>query len=95
MEGWSARVPRLRAQLDQVRQLMWETFPNERDGAAFSGSYWNEADYDEPDWQTSFWGEENYAKLLVVKKAVDPDGMFTCHHCVGSELRSADGNCAL
>ena len=55
----------------------------------------NEADYYEPNWQTSFWGEANYAKLLSVKRTYDPEGLFTCHHCVGSELRSADGNCKL
>jgi hypothetical protein len=40
-------------------------------------------------------GEANYQKLLQIKQKYDPDGMFTCHHCVGSELRSADGNCKL
>lgn len=50
-----------------------------------SGAYVNEADYFEPDWQHAFWGD-NYARLLAVKRQVDPDNIFTCHHCVGSEL---------
>ena len=51
-------------------------------------------DYYEPNWQRSFWGT-NYPRLLEVKKEYDPHGLFTCHHCVGSELQSADGNCQL
>ncbi len=49
-----------------------------------AGSYVNETDYFEPDWQRAFWGN-NYARLLAIKHSVDPDGFFTCHHCVGSE----------
>lgn len=50
-----------------------------------TGAYLNEANYYEPGWQDSFWGA-NYPRLLSVKKAVDPDGVLTCHNCVGSEL---------
>ena len=49
-----------------------------------AGAYANEADYFEIDWQRSFWGE-NYPKLLSIKRKYDPDRMFICHHCVGSE----------
>ncbi len=49
-----------------------------------SGTYANEVDYFEPDWQNSFWGV-NYSKLLSIKQKYDPDNVFTCHHCVGSE----------
>ena len=48
-----------------------------------SGSYLNEADYFEPDWQTSFWGA-NYPRLLDVKRKYDPDNLFRVHHGVGS-----------
>jgi FAD binding domain/Berberine and berberine like len=54
-----------------------------------SGSYLNEGDYFESDWQRSFWGE-NYSRLLQVKHKYDPEGLFTCHHCVGSEQADAD-----
>jgi len=57
-----------------------------------SGSYANEADFFEPAWQSSLWGS-NYPRLLKIKAAVDPMGLFVCHHCVGSEDWSADGNC--
>ncbi|KAG0275169.1 hypothetical protein BGZ95_009122 [Linnemannia exigua] len=50
-----------------------------------SGAYLNEADPQEPDWQNSFWGRENYARLYAIKQLVDPQGLFSCWHCVGSE----------
>jgi hypothetical protein len=49
-----------------------------------AGSYVNETDYFEPDWQRSFWGD-NYPRLLAIKHKYDPHNLFTCHHCVGSE----------
>jgi hypothetical protein len=55
-----------------------------RDATPGAGAYVNEADYFEPDWQRAFWGE-NYEKLLKIKQKFDPDGMFSCHHCVGSD----------
>lgn len=42
-------------------------------------AYWNE-----PNFQRAFWGS-NYERLLQIKKAVDPDDVFWCHICVGSE----------
>ncbi len=55
-----------------------------REATPGAGSYVNEADYFEPDWQSSFWGE-NYPRLLAIKHKYDPKGFFTCHHCVGSK----------
>lgn len=49
-----------------------------------SGSYLNEADYFEPNWQRSFWGQ-NYDRLLDIKRKYDPDNLFRVHHGVGSE----------
>ena len=95
MGDWNARVPRFRRQVEDIRQILWETFPNEQDGQPFSGSYWNEADYADPDFQASHWGKEKYARLLALKKRFDPQGLFYGHHSVGSELWSADGNCRL
>jgi FAD/FMN-containing dehydrogenase len=57
-----------------------------------AGAYVNEADYFEPDWQRSFWGD-NYQRLLQVKEKYDPDGLFICHHCVGSERPSSSARC--
>ena len=44
-----------------------------------------ETDYDDLDFARSHWGAEQYAKLLAIKDKYDPDGLFICHHCVGSE----------
>lgn len=49
-----------------------------------AGSYLNETDYFEPDWQHAFWGD-HYDRLLAIKRKYDPRNVFTCHHCVGSE----------
>lgn len=48
------------------------------------GSYMNEGFYGEPNWQQAFFGE-NYARLAKIKKQVDPDEVFVCFPCVGSE----------
>ena len=60
-----------------------------------AGAYFNEADYFEPDFQESFWGADNYRRLLEVKADWDPAGLFHCHNCVGSELWTEDGMCHL
>jgi FAD/FMN-containing dehydrogenase len=59
-----------------------------------SGTYVNESDWFEPQWQQTFWGA-NYQRLLGIKQKYDPDGLFYCHHCVGSEGWSEGGACRL
>jgi FAD/FMN-containing dehydrogenase len=49
-----------------------------------SGSYLNEADYFQADWQASFWGE-NYPRLLEIKRKYDPATVFSVHHGIGSD----------
>ena len=49
-----------------------------------AGTYSNEADYHEPDWQRAFWGT-NYPRLKRIKQKYDPGNMFRTHHSVGSE----------
>ncbi len=63
-----------------------------RDATPGAGSYVNETDYFEPNWQQEFWGE-NYQRLSQIKRKYDPDGLFFCHHCVGSEQWTKDGMC--
>jgi len=53
-----------------------------RGGVPSSGAYWSESDRLEDDWSMAFWGAANYARLQGIKKAVDPEGVFMCHHCV-------------
>ena len=54
------------------------------------GSYVSESDFFERGWQESFWGA-NYARLAMVKRKYDPEGLFFVHHGVGSEEWRADG----
>lgn len=64
-----------------------------RDITPSSGSYLNEADRLEPNWQQSFWGS-NYAKLLQIKQDWDSKNTFWVANGVGSEgwmVESVDG----
>ena len=47
-------------------------------GNPFSGAYWNEADYDDAEWQESHWGV-HYPRLSRIKAEYDPQGLFVCH----------------
>jgi FAD/FMN-containing dehydrogenase len=55
-----------------------------------TGTYLNECDFFQTDWQKAFWGP-NYPRLLQIKRRYDPDGLFFGHHGVGSEDWSGDG----
>lgn len=48
------------------------------------GAYVNEALHDDPDWKQDFWGA-NYDWLKSVKHKYDPEDVFWCRQCVGSE----------
>jgi len=52
-----------------------------------AASYFSESAYIQTgdSWKDRTWGPQ-YAKLLAVKKRVDPENVFWCHHCVGSDL---------
>lgn len=49
-----------------------------------TGAYFNEADFNQPDWQWAFFGE-NYERLREIKRKYDPGNVFWCKQCVGSE----------
>lgn len=66
------------------QHLVSEVMDIIRAAAPDAGSYVNETDYHQPDWQRSFWGD-NYARLLEIKHTYDPDNLFRVHHGVGSE----------
>lgn len=61
--------------VSELTGALREAIPN-------SGAYFNEADLLEPDWQESFFGIDNYKRLQLIKKSVDPNGLFNCWHCV-------------
>jgi FAD/FMN-containing dehydrogenase len=49
-----------------------------------SGSYVNESNYFEDDWQHSYWGD-HYPRLAEIKRRYDPDNVFAVHHGVGTD----------
>merc|ERR1719445_27060 len=50
-------------------------------------SYFSESAYIHAgdSWKQRYWGT-NYDKLLAIKKKWDPENIFWCRHCVGSDL---------
>ena len=70
---------------DAVNQAMVHIKKATPDG----GSYTNEGDFSEKNWQSEFWGI-HYARLLSIKRKYDPDNLFRVHHGVGSESQNVD-----
>lgn len=58
-----------------------------------SGAYMNEASPWTADWQDAWWGKENYAALLAIKKRYDPKRLLLCWKCVGWEDSDASSDC--
>ncbi|KAJ5150353.1 FAD-binding type 2 [Penicillium canariense] len=62
---------------DHIMPIIEKVTPN-------AGAYINEADFQQPDWQDVFFGQ-NYARLLAIKRKYDPKGLFWNRIAVGSE----------
>jgi FAD/FMN-containing dehydrogenase len=78
--GWSTGTPiaeqaALFQAVTELTGVLRAAFPD-------SGAYWSESDVLEPNWQQSFWGLPNYARLQSMKATYDPTGVFGCYHCV-------------
>ncbi len=59
-----------------------------------SSCYLNEADPNDKNWQETFFGPKTiYDQLKSIKNTVDPNGLFVCKNCVGSEDWTPDQNC--
>ncbi|KAF8260277.1 FAD-binding domain-containing protein [Lactarius quietus] len=63
-------------------------------GGPSSGSYSNEADVLEPNFQVTFYGS-NYARLERIKAIYDPNDLFIVRTGVRSEFWDADGMCTV
>ena len=59
-----------------------------------SGSYSNEANLLEPDYQTTFFGP-NYSRLSSIKAEYDPNDLFIVGAGVGSERWDSSGMCTV
>ena len=53
-----------------------------------NSTYINHSDYDEPNWHLSFWGIENFNKLVELKKIYDPNDIF--NHKYSIPLKNDD-----
>ncbi|RDW84128.1 uncharacterized protein DSM5745_04454 [Aspergillus mulundensis] len=62
-----------------------------REFAPDSAVYMNEADPWEPDHVNAFWGQENYDRLLRIKREVDPQGVLRVWKGVGWEEFGGEG----
>ncbi|KAH8588745.1 hypothetical protein B0O99DRAFT_664867 [Bisporella sp. PMI_857] len=56
-----------------------------------TGTYMNEGGREDPDWKANFYGS-NYNRLLDIKKQRDPNSVFYCPTCVGSDEWAEDGS---
>ncbi|KAK4993068.1 hypothetical protein LTR66_006116 [Elasticomyces elasticus] len=73
-----AVVGEIHADITNVKvRAMKELAPN-------TGCYMNEADRLDPEWQRDFY-RGHYAVLESIKRRYDPDDVFYCPTCVGSE----------
>jgi hypothetical protein len=59
-----------------------------------SGTYLNEANFNQLNWQETFYGE-NYDELLAIKRKYDPHGLLYARTAVGSEAWAEDGSARL
>ncbi|KAH9844887.1 FAD-binding domain-containing protein [Teratosphaeria destructans] len=67
---------------DQTRVNHWQTLL--RDQTPGSGAYGNEATFNNAMWKEDYFGA-NYDRLLAVKRAYDPHGLFWANTVVGSD----------
>ncbi|KFA52700.1 hypothetical protein S40293_08766 [Stachybotrys chartarum IBT 40293] len=71
-------------QIAEANKLAVEALQPWRDVSPGSGTYLNECDINEPDFQQALYGE-NYAYLYRLKKKYDPWGLLYAAQAVGSE----------
>ncbi|KAJ3536494.1 hypothetical protein NM208_g6691 [Fusarium decemcellulare] len=62
---------------DEIQPVLEAALPG-------AGAYMSEADFQQPDWQETFFGV-NYEKLLKIKKKYDPHGLLYATAAVGSD----------
>nr|QJY30856.1 FAD-linked oxidoreductase [Discosia rubi] len=79
--GWNATLKErmhTAAMLQEVSRNLTTLAPE-------GSMYPNEADPWTENWRKEFWGEENYTKLLSIKRKYDPHNLLGCWKCVGFE----------
>ena len=79
------------ANLAADKYLLDVTIPALTALAPDGGAYLNEANFQQADWQQSFYGV-NYDRLRSIKKVHDPQDLFFANTAVGSEAWVLDGD---
>jgi hypothetical protein len=89
---WDSTPAAWPAMLADQKRITNELVPQIQAITPGSGTYVNEADFNQPDWKTAFFGV-NYDKLLSIKKKWDPNSLFYILKGVGSDAWTvaADG----
>lgn len=81
--AWNESAPWTTMLADQHR-MTHDFVPALERATPDGGAYQNEADFRQPNWQQTFFGE-SYGRLLGVKRRWDPRGLFYVLKGVGSE----------
>ncbi|PWI70220.1 FAD binding domain-containing protein [Purpureocillium lilacinum] len=80
---WDSTAPW--SEMEAAQRRMTEEFmPQIESVTPGSGSYMNEADFRQPNWQQTFYGS-SYEKLLSIKRKWDPESVLYTLKGVGSE----------
>ncbi|KAL3426535.1 isoamyl alcohol [Phlyctema vagabunda] len=80
--GWNSTGSQRRTAIQTLQDLDARARELTPDGG---GAYMNEASPWTQNWRQDWWGDENYAALLSIKKRYDPLGLLRCWKCVGFE----------
>jgi len=88
--AWDYTVPRanMLTRLDELTNVITPALEAATPG---SGTYLNEANFRQSNWQTQFYGA-NYPRLTQIKKKYDPHGLLYAVTAVGSEAWEEDGS---
>ncbi|KAI6091005.1 hypothetical protein F4821DRAFT_209961 [Hypoxylon rubiginosum] len=87
---WDWTVPRTEMERRE-HVLVSEITPALEAVTPNSGTYLNEANFLQNDWQTQFYGS-NYARLLAIKMKYDPGALLYATNAVGSERWKVDAD---
>jgi berberine-like enzyme len=87
---WNWFLPR-EDMVARKQKLMEEFIPALEALTPGSGSYLNEGNVEQQNWQQVFYGE-NYDRLLKIKNKYDPEGVFYAATAIGSEKWLLDGD---
>ena len=77
--AWNATSSDRRANATLLQRVSAEAANAAPGGAVYP----NESDPWVEGWESAYWGDDGYARLLGVKKRYDPDGLANCWKCVG------------